>query len=52
MTILQMKSQASESGLKKKDSQKFSSKYPILKWTLLILPPLILLPLMVADIQV
>ena len=47
-----MKSQTSESGLKKKDSQRFTSKYPILKWTLLILPPLLLLPLMVADIQV
>ena len=29
-----------------------SEKYPIVKWTLLVLPLLLLLPLVVADIQV
>ena len=52
VTILQMKSHTSESESKKKDSEKFTSRYPILKWTLLILPLLLLMPLMVADIQV
>ena len=59
MTILEMKSiereiksQTSESELKQKGLLKLFSKYPILRWTLLIFPLLLLLPLLIIDIQV
>ena len=48
----EIKSQTSESELKQKGSLILFSKYPILRWTLLILPLLLLLPLLIVDIQV
>ena len=48
----EIKSQTSESELKQKGLLKLFSKYPILRWTLLIFPLLLLLPLLIIDIQV